>query len=123
MLETLLVLVVLLILLAVANLVMLRRGGSTPELTATADTTEFERRMRAGLASCAGVGRAKDLAVLGGGGGGGLCAAACGKALHLGLLAEEVSGPLDRLLRRTLVALITADVHARVRTSYRMSAL
>ena len=28
-------------------------------------------------------------------------------------LAVEVSGPLDKLLRRTLVALITADVHAR----------
>jgi hypothetical protein len=28
-------------------------------------------------------------------------------------LAREVSGPLDPLLRRTLVALITADVHAR----------
>ena len=28
-------------------------------------------------------------------------------------LAREVSGPLDKLLRRTLVALITADVHAR----------
>jgi len=46
MLETLIVLVVLLILLAVANLVLLRRGGSTPELTATADTADFERRMR-----------------------------------------------------------------------------
>ena len=28
-------------------------------------------------------------------------------------LAREVSGDLDSLLRRTLVALITADVHAR----------
>ncbi|MEE2718978.1 MAG: DNA recombination protein RmuC [Planctomycetota bacterium] len=47
MLETLIVLVVILVLLALANLVLLwRRGVVAPEVTATADTAEFERRMR-----------------------------------------------------------------------------
>ncbi len=47
MLQTLIVLVVILVLLALANLVLLwRRGVVAPEVTATADTAEFERRMR-----------------------------------------------------------------------------
>lgn len=47
MLQTLIVLVIILVLLALANLVLLwRRGAVAPEVTATADTAEFERRMR-----------------------------------------------------------------------------